>query len=124
MLPGLAADATLLLHLAFITFALFGAVLAIRWKWAPLVQLPAAAWGAYVELSGRLCPLTYVENHFRSLAGQGGYSESFVERYLLGMIYPEGLTRELQFLLAAVVVAVNAGIYGFILVRRARLARR
>lgn len=124
MLPRLAADAALLLHFAFIAFALFGAVLAIRWKWLAFVQLPAAAWGAYVELSGRLCPLTAIENHFRSLAGQGGYSESFVERYLLGMIYPEGLTRELQFFLAAVVVVVNAGIYGFILVRRARRAKR
>lgn len=124
MLPRLAADATLLLHLAFIAFALFGAVLAIRWKWVPFVQLPSAAWGAYVELAGRPCPLTTVENHFRALAGQGGYSESFVERYLLGVIYPEGLTRELQFFLAAVVVAVNAGIYGFILVRRAGRAKR
>lgn len=118
MLPRLAADATLLLHLAFIAFALFGALLALRWRWIPFVQLPAAAWGAFVEFTGRLCPLTELENHFRAVAGQGGYSESFVERYLLPVIYPAGLTRNVQLVLAAVVLAINAGIYGYLLWRR------
>lgn len=122
MLARLAADATLVLHLAFIAFALFGALLALRWRWVPFVQLPAAAWGIYVELSGRLCPLTHVENHFRALAGQGGYSESFVERYLLNIVYPEGLTREIQVVLAAIVVVANAVVYGFLWFRRRRRA--
>lgn len=120
MLARLAADATLVLHFAFIAFALFGAVLALRWRWVPFVQLPAAAWGIYVELSGRLCPLTHVENHFRALAGQGGYSESFIERYLLNIVYPEGLTREIQYVLAAIVVVANVVIYGVVLRRRGR----
>lgn len=118
MLFRLAADATLVLHLAFIAFAVLGALLALRWAWVPWLQLPAAAWGIYVEASGRICPLTHVENHFRQLAGQGGYAESFAERYLLSLIYPTGLTRELQFLLAAIVVVANLAIYGFILWRR------
>jgi hypothetical protein len=117
MWPRVAADATLVLHLAFIAFALLGAVLALRWKWVPYVQLPAAAWGIYVELSGRLCPLTHWENHFRVLAGQGGYSESFVERYLLNIVYPDGLTREVQMVLAAIVAVVNLAVYGLIVLR-------
>lgn len=120
MLPRLAADATLVLHLAFIAFALFGALFALRWRWIPLVQVPAAAWGVFVEVTGRLCPLTELENHFRALAGQGGYSESFVERYLLPMIYPSGLTRDVQFVLAAIVLAVNIAVYGILLWRRLR----
>jgi hypothetical protein len=76
MLPRLAADAVLLLHLAFIAFALFGALLALRWRWVPFVQLPAAAWGFFVEVTGRLCPLTDLENHFRAAAGQVGYSRA------------------------------------------------
>ena len=124
MLPRLAADATLVLHLTFIAFALFGALLALRWHWIPLVQLPAAVWGVYVEVTGRLCPLTELENHFRDLAGQGGYSESFVEHYLLPIIYPSGLTRHVQFVLAAVVLAVNVAIYGFLLWRHLRHGRR
>jgi len=122
MLSRLAADATLLLHLAFIAFALFGALLAIRWRWIPLLQLPAAAWGVYVEVFGRLCVLTDLENHFRVLAGQGGYSESFVERYLLPIIYPTVLTRSVQSVLAGVVLAVNLATYGFLLWRRVRHA--
>ncbi|RZJ25588.1 MAG: DUF2784 domain-containing protein [Haliea sp.] len=122
MLPRLAADLTLVVHLAFIAFALLGAFLALRWRWVPLLQLPAAAWAIYVEASGRLCPLTHVENHYRQLAGQGGYAESFVERYLLHIIYPTALTREVQFMLAGVVILVNLTIYSFIALRSRRRA--
>ncbi|MBM3345095.1 MAG: DUF2784 domain-containing protein [Betaproteobacteria bacterium] len=123
MLYRFAADGVLLLHLAFIAFALVGAALAARWPWIVAIHLPAAAWGFFVELSGRVCPLTYVENHFRIRAGQSGYAESFIEHYLLAIIYPEGLTREIQFALAALVVLVNAGIYGW-LIRRHRASKR
>ncbi len=123
MLFRIAADAVLFLHLAFIVFALFGAVLAVRWRWLPLVHLPAAAWGFFIEISGRVCPLTWVENDLRLRAGQAGYRESFIEHYLLSVIYPSGLTREIQFALAGVVLAVNAAIYTWLLVRGVSAAR-
>ncbi len=122
MLARLAADAALL-HLTFIAFALFGSLLAFRWRWIPFVQLPAAIWGIFVELTGRLCPLTYLENHFRALAGQDGYSESFVEHYLIPVIYPSGLTRDIQFVLAVVVLAVNVAIYSALVWRNFRQTR-
>ena len=87
----LAADCVLLVHLAFILFALLGATMAVWWRWAPLVHLPAAAWGFFVELTGRDCPLTHLENYLRIKAGLSGYTESFVEHYLLAIIYPAGL---------------------------------
>lgn len=122
MLFRLAADAVLLVHLIFILFALLGAALAFRWRWIPCIHLPAAAWGFFVEVTGRICPLTYLENYFRIQAGQSGYAESFIEHYLLAVIYPAGLTREIQFALAGVVVVVNAVIYGWLLFqRRARM---
>src|SRR5450759_5368602 len=114
MLFRLAAEAVLLAHLAFILFALLGAAIAVRWRWIPVVHLPAAAWGFFVELTGRMCPLTYLENYLRIKAGQSGYTESFIEHYLLDIIYPSGLTREVQFALAGVVVVVNIAIYGTI----------
>lgn len=120
----LAADAVLLFHLAFILFALLGAALAARWRWVPLVHLPTAAWGIFVELSGRICPLTYLENHLRLQAGQAGYKESFIEHYLLNIIYPAGLTREVQFTLAGTVLVVNTAIYGWLLLRRRHTAQR
>lgn len=113
-----AADAVLLLHLAFILFALLGGALAARWRWMPLVHLPTAAWAIFVELTGRICPLTDLENNLRLRAGQSGYADSFIEHYLLDLIYPAGLTREVQFVLAAVVVGVNIAIYVWLARRR------
>lgn len=107
----LAADATLLLHLGFIVFVVLGGLLAWRWRWVALLHGPAAAWGAVVELSGRVCPLTDLENHLRRCAGQAGYGEGFIEHYLLPVVYPAGLTRDTQLVLAGIVVAVNAAVY-------------
>jgi len=118
----LAADAVLLLHLCFIVFVLFGAALTVWWRWIPFVHLPAAAWGFFVEFAGRFCPLTDLENALRLRAGQSGYSESFIEHYLLDLIYPAGLTQPVQYVLAGVVVAVNAWIYGWLWRRRRRRA--
>lgn len=118
MLYSIAAGAVLLVHLAFIVFAVTGAFLAIRWRWVPCVHLPAVAWASYVEVAGRTCPLTYWENHLRGLAGRSGYSEGFIEHYLLPVIYPGGLTPAIQYWLAGVVVAVNAAVYGWLIARR------
>lgn len=119
MFYAFAAEAILIVHLAFIVFVMLGGWLALRHRAWAVVHLPAAAWGAYVELSGRICPLTVWENALRVRAGQAGYRGSFVEHYLLAIIYPDGLTRATQFGLAALVIAVNAAVY-----RRAFSPRR
>lgn len=118
MILRLAADLVLLGHLAFILFALLGAAIATRWRWVLVVHLPAAAWGFFVELTGRICPLTDLENYLRIKAGQSGYTESFIEHYLLAIIYPAGLTREVQIALAGVVLIINVAIYGWLFYRR------
>jgi hypothetical protein len=118
MLFRLAAEAVLLIHLAFIVFAFLGAAIAARWRWIIFIHLPAATWGFFIELTGRVCPLTYLENYLRIKAGLSGYTESFIEHYLLPIIYPVGLTRETQFVIAAVVLAVNIALYGWICFRR------
>ena len=120
MLYRIAADATLILHLAFILFVVLGAVLAARCRWMPLLHLPAAAWGVYVELAGAFCPLTALENRLLVLAGRSGYRGGFVEHYLLPVIYPAGLTREIQQLLAATVVLLNVVLYAWLVRRRSR----
>lgn len=118
MLLRIAADSVLLLHLAFILFVLLGGAMTIWQRWIPFIHLPAAVWGFFVELTGRVCPLTYLENYFRIKAGQSGYTESFIEHYLLDIIYPSGLTREIQLALAGVVVVVNIAIYGWLFFNR------
>jgi len=121
MFYRLSAEAVVLLHFSFIAFVLFGALLALRWRWVVVAHLPAAAWGCFIELTGRICPLTYVENYLRSRAGQSGYSQGFIEHYLLPVIYPAGLTRQVQFVLAGAVVIVNVVTYGWLLRRAQRV---
>jgi hypothetical protein len=123
MLYRLGAQAVVLVHFSFIAFVLFGGLLALRWRWIVVAHLPAAAWGCLVELTGRICPLTYVENYLRSRAGQSGYPEGFIEHYFLPVIYPAGLTRQIQFVLAGVVVILNVVAYGWLLRRFARGAQ-
>ncbi len=118
------ADLVILVHILFILFVLFGGLLAFRWRWAPLLHLPAVVWGAAVELFGWVCPLTPLENLLRRAAGGTGYSVSFVEQYLVPLVYPAELTRELQFLLGGTVIAVNAVVYFLVLLRGGNLGRR
>ena len=102
---------------------LLGGLLAFRWRWVPVVHLPAVVWGATVELFGWVCPLTPLENLLRRAGGGEGYSVTFIERYLVPLVYPAELTRELQFVLGGVVIAVNAAVYVVVL-RRIKNTRR
>lgn len=105
------ADLLVLLHLAFVAFVVAGGLLVLRWPHLAWVHVPCAAWGAVVSFAGWVCPLTPLENHFRQQAGEAGYSGDFVARYLLPVLYPEGLTREAQVVLGALVVVVNTAVY-------------
>lgn len=118
MLFSLAAAAVLLLHFGFILFALVGSLLALRYRWIVAVHVPAAVWGFAVELTGRSCPLTAAENFLLTRAGRAGYTESFVEHYLLPIIYPTGMTRNVQIALAASVVVINLLLYGWLFLYR------
>jgi Protein of Unknown function (DUF2784) len=111
MLQRLLADAVVVLHLAFVAFAVAGGLLVLRWRWVALAHLPALAWAAFVEFSGRICPLTPLENALREAAGTAAYEGGFVEHYLLPMLYPPELTREWQFLLGAGLLVWNLAVY-------------
>jgi hypothetical protein len=127
LLYRLLADATVIVHLAFILFVVFGGLLALRWRRVVWLHVPAALWGAVVEFTGRICPLTPLENRFRLASGAPTYSRSFIEHYLVPFIYPADLTREAQIALGLMVVALNAAVYGLLwglLWRRRAGARR
>lgn len=114
------ADAVVLFHLLFVAFAVGGGLLAFRWRWMPWLHLPALGWAAFVEFTGRICPLTPLENHLRAAAGAEAYAGGFVEHYLLPLLYPAGLTRELQWTLGAGLVAFNLAVYALLAWRRLR----
>ena|SRR6185437_6422628 len=123
MLARIAADAVLAVHLAFIVFVLIGGVLVWRVPALAWLHLPAIAWAIFVEATGRLCPLTPLENHLRIASGDVGFGGDFVSHYLLRLIYPEGLTRAVQIALALVVVAVNVAAYSRWLMRKRSVRR-
>ncbi len=112
------ADAVVLIHAAFVVFVVLGGLLALRWPRAAWCHVPAAIWGAMIEITGWICPLTPLENRLRQAAGEAGYEGGFVEHYVLPTLYPAGLTREHQWVLAALVVIVNVAIYRAVWRRR------
>ena len=107
----LLADFVLVVHAAFVVFVMLGGVAVLRWPRLAWVHLPVVIWGAGIEFAGGICPLTPLENHWRRLAGEQGYTGGFVEQYVLAALYPEGLTRGIQLALGLLVIAVNAVIY-------------
>jgi Protein of Unknown function (DUF2784) len=105
------ADMVLVVHLAFVVFVLCGGLLTLKWRWIAWLHLPAATWGAVVEFTGWICPLTPLENWFREQDGETPYRSDFIAQYLLPVLYPEDLTRDLQLVLGAGVVIFNAAVY-------------
>lgn len=112
------ADVLVILHLGFVVFVVLGGLLVLRFRRVAWVHLPAAAWGAASEFAGWICPLTPWEQTLRRLGGDAGYTGGFVEHYLLDVLYPPGLSSSVQTVLGLLVVGVNAGIYGAVLLRR------
>ena len=116
----LLADAVLILHLGFIAFVVLGGLIALRWPRIAWLHLPTVAWGAWIEFSGSICPLTPLEIGLRARGGETTYRGGFIEHYVTALIYPEGLNRSQQIVLGAFVLALNAAVYGWLLWRRRR----
>ena len=114
------AEVTLATHAVFIAFVVIGGFLAIHVRRVAWFHIPCAIWGALIEFAGWTCPLTPLENVLRRAGGEAGYNEGFIERYLLPLIYPGDLTRELQFLLGALAVGLNLIAYWLVLRRGAK----
>jgi hypothetical protein len=118
MLHQVGAGAVLLIHFGFVLFVLLGGLLVWKWPRLAWLHLPAVLWGALIEFSGGICPLTPLENRLRQAAGEGGYPGGFIERYLLPVIYPAELTRDVQVLLGLLVLALNLAVYAALWIKR------
>src|SRR5262249_33497802 len=121
MLYQVLAELVVVVHLGFVAFAVGGGLLLYRWRRVLWLHLPAALWGGFIEINGWTCPLTPLENWLRNQTGTVGYEGSFLEHYLLPVLYPTGLTRGEHVLLGVLVLAVNAVLYGWLLGMRRRL---
>ena len=114
------ANAVLVLHVLFVLFVVLGGVLVLRWRWIAWAHIPAALWGVAIEFGGWICPLTPLENRLRVMAGQPTYHGDFIARYLMPVLYPEGLTREIQVALGFAALLLNVIIYSIVVRRRRR----
>src|SRR6187455_1179777 len=111
------ADLVVLLHFLFVIFVVCGGVLALWWP-----RIPAVLWGAFMEFSGWICPLTPLENRLRRAQGETAYQGDFIAHHILPALYPGGLTRTHQLFLGGLALAINLGIYTLVFARRRRSA--
>ena len=110
----LAAGIILIIHFLFILFVLFGALFFFVAKKMVFIHIPAIIWGSYIELTHSICPLTYLENWFLHKANLTTYSEGFIQNYLVPIVYPMNLTKDLQIFLGIGLIVINVVIYTFI----------
>ena len=112
------ADLVVVIHFLFVLFVVFGGLLSLYkqgWAW---LHIPAALWGAFIELTGWICPLTPLENRLRIQGGGVGYASDFIDRYITSLLYPSGLTSRLQIIIGVFVIVINVSIYGWIIWKR------
>tara|TARA_Y100001935_G_C17123696_1_gene417044 strand:- start:11 stop:418 length:408 start_codon:yes stop_codon:yes gene_type:complete len=108
------ANFTVIIHLIFILFVVFGGLLFFIFSKIIFIHIPALLWGIYIELTNYICPLTYLENWLLYKGGLTTYSNNFINNYILPIIYPEGLKTEIQIYFGITLVIINILIYGFI----------
>lgn len=120
----LLADLVLVVHFLFVLFVVLGGLLVWRWRRLAGLHLPALAWGLYIQFSGAICPLTPLEIRLRRLAGAEAWEGGFIAHYLVPLIYPPGLTPEMQWWLGLGLLALNGGVYALLLAQRCRHRRK
>lgn len=111
----LAADSVLLLHFAFVLFAVLGGLLVIlssAWVW---LHVPAVLWSSLVNLASWTCPLTPVEQRWRKRVGET-YEGGFIQHYVGSLVYPGGMPRRLELIAGISIVVWNVVLYAALLV--------
>jgi hypothetical protein len=109
------ADSLVLVHAAFVLYALLGGLLVLKWRWTMGLHLPAALWAAVIEFADASCPLTAWENALREQARASIYQTGFVEHYILPILYPAALNEDIQIVLGLIVLIVNTGVYSLVI---------
>jgi len=116
------ADATVVVHFAFVVFIAVGGLLAWRWPKVLWLHVPAVIWGLGIVVIGYDCPLTGLERYFRRLGGEQVPRKGFIDRYIQGVIYPERYTSLLRVLVGVLVIVGWTG--ALIRLRRTRSVAR
>jgi hypothetical protein len=105
-----AAAGTLVLHLAWILWVIFGALITRGRLFLTLFHIASLAWGIIVELGPWPCPLTLAEQYFEYHGGVQPYSGGFLFHCLDATVYPD-LPVTLLVITGVAVCMANLGIY-------------
>lgn len=111
------AAAVVVIHFAVVVFVMAGALLVVRWPRVAWVHLPVIAWVIFAEWFEKICPLTFLENWLRQKAGGSFYNTGFVDHYITPVLYPDGLTHQMQVVLGAIILVINLTLYAIAFVR-------
>jgi hypothetical protein len=103
------AQATMVVHFAFLAYLTLGGYLAWRWRWTIWLHLAVVGWGVSIITIGQECPLTYVENWARRAAGEHDLAGGFINTYLTGVVYPPAYLTEVRVAVALLVAVSWAG---------------
>jgi hypothetical protein len=115
-LAVVAAVMVAVLHMAFLTYVVFGGFLALRrlaWLWP---SIATTLYAAYVTLAGFTCPLTTLEKWLLEAGGRDPYEGSFIAQYLHDVLYPAQYERA-AWLIATGIALIS---YAIVLTRRRR----
>ena len=110
----IAANLVLIIHFAFILFVVFGALFFFASAKIIFIHIPTLIWGSYIMFTHSVCPLTHLENWLLHKANLATYSEGFIQHYIIPIVYPIGLSKDLQIYLGITLIILNIIIYGFI----------
>ena len=114
MVYPLLADLVVIWHVIFVLFAVLGGLFILKRRWWGWIHIPAFLWAGFIELTGGICPLTPLENRLRALGGGETYHGDFIAHYLIPLLYPDSLTREIQIVLGLFVILLNVCLYGWL----------
>jgi asparagine N-glycosylation enzyme membrane subunit Stt3 len=115
MFSKILADTVLLIHFAFVFFAVFGGISVLYKRSLAWFHIPVVLWSSVINLGGWICPLTPLENYFRSQAGRAGYEGGFVQHYIESLVYPGGMPRNFELIAGISILAWNGLVYLFVL---------
>ncbi len=110
------ADVVVVVHFGFVLFVVAG-VLAVVWKpWLAWLHVPCMLYGAAIEVVGKTCPLTPLENRLRRAGGGREYDGSFLRQYVARAVHP-ALWKRVEPWLGALVLVGNVAVYGYLVIR-------
>jgi hypothetical protein len=104
------------MHLLFVLWVIFGAIVALRRPLLRWVHITCLIWGILTEFFPWPCPLTLLENWLEARGGVTPYQGGFLLHYLDALVYPN-ISPTLLTIAGVVVCALNLGLYIFAFAR-------